>query len=255
MAKTKATVELENALDDYVKAHHEYGCREVTIGFPYEGHGDEIVDYMSMDAHSVFRCYELKVSLADLKTDNKMSFYGDYNYLVVSERLYRQNPAWNNWIPPYCGILYSPALKTARQAKKKHNDAETREMLKDSLIRTLYNKMISYQNADALNASHALSRQFEQEKETLDAKIQEMDRKVWTYDDFEYYYRLNHQDPTFRIEYAAKEERRQFKLRKEGDLVKDNICPECGFRLSGTEKWCPECGMDLRRLNKWNSEE
>ena len=82
--KTKETKNLEKALDALSKAKREYGCEEVTIGFKSSGHGDEIVDYMTMDAKGIFKCYELKVTLQDLKTDNKKSFYGDYNYLVVS---------------------------------------------------------------------------------------------------------------------------------------------------------------------------
>lgn len=87
MAKTEETKMLERSLEERSRKKREYGCEEVTIGFKHEGHGDEIVDYMTMDADEVFRCYELKVTLADLKTDNKLSWYGDYNYLVISDLL------------------------------------------------------------------------------------------------------------------------------------------------------------------------
>lgn len=248
MTKTAATIELENALDAYSEKKREYGCREITIGFHYEGHGDEIVDYMTMDGHSVFRCYELKVSLSDLKTDNKKSFYGDYNYLVVSEDLYRKNPVWDNWIPPYCGILYGKALKVVRNAKKKRVDDTTREMLKDSLIRTLYWKMKDYQNADNLEGLHEMQRRHEKDVNSLEEKLKISDRKVWTYDDYEHYYRLNHQIPSFKISDGAKEERRQYSLRKEGKFVINQVCPVCGRTLQDDEKWCPACGTDLRKL-------
>lgn len=252
MAKTQATIDLENALDESGRKKREYGCKEVTIGFHREGHGDEIVDYMTMDAQSVFRCYELKVTLSDLKTDNKKSFYGDYNYLVVSESLYRQNPVWDNWIPPYCGILCGTLLKTVRSARKKQISDDTRNMLKDSLIRTLYWKMVTYMDADKLAESKELQKQLEAEKEEIEEKLREADEKLWTYDDFERYYRLNHQNPGFTIAVQAKEERKQYADRKNHHLIYDHTCMRCGFHLRGGEKYCPSCGMDLRLLDDAN---
>jgi hypothetical protein len=248
MSKTPETIELENALDARCRAKREYGSREITIGFAREGHGDEIVDYMSMDSTSVFRCYELKVSVSDLKTDNKKSFYGDYNYLVVSESLYAKHPAFDNYIPPYCGILSGPDLKVRRKAAKRRISEETRQMLKDSLIRTLYWKMVTYQDADRLTDYRGERKKQEEETEKLKAQLAESARKVWTYDDFEYFYRLNHQMPSFTIEAAAKRERHEYALRKENRFTDGKVCPHCGASVHPDDCYCAVCGTDLRRL-------
>ena len=74
MAKTKETIAIEHALSDMCRKKRIYGCEEVTIGFPNDGHGNEIVDFMSMDSKGILRCYEIKISLADLHSNAKKSW-------------------------------------------------------------------------------------------------------------------------------------------------------------------------------------
>ena len=255
MAKTQATLNLEHALDEQSRKKREYGCEEVTIGFHAEGHGDEIVDYMTMDSKDIFRCYELKVTLSDLKTDNKKSFYGDYNYLVVSESLYAKNPSWGNYIPPYVGILSGAKLTVRRQAKKKTITSETREMLKSSLIRSVYWKYENYHDAANLNKYRDLGKQLQETQDELTLVKQQNERTIWTSQDYEFWYRKNHQNPSFTIEQAGKEQRRQYALRQKGEYTwKDEngvlICPSCGKNAPDNRKtdFCPFCGTDLRNL-------
>ena len=92
MAKTMITKNIENALNNMCRSKRLYGCEEVTIGFPNNGHGNEIVDFMTMDSKGVLRCYEIKVSLSDLKSKAKKSWYGNYNYLVITEDLFHKIP-------------------------------------------------------------------------------------------------------------------------------------------------------------------
>lgn len=207
MPKTKETLVLENALDKTSREKREYGCEEVTIGFHNEGLGDEIVDFMTMDAKEVFRCYEIKVTLSDLKTDNKKSFYGDYNYLVVSESLYAKHPTWENYIPPYCGILSGEKLTVRKQAKKKEIDDKTRGMLKDSLLRSVFWKYENYKDAKDLSMMKDLKKELDEVKQELQQTKRENERIVWTYHDYEFWYRKNHNDPSFSLEDAAKKER------------------------------------------------
>lgn len=68
MAKSENTLKIEQALHQSCREKRLYGCEEVTIGFPNNGHGNEIVDFMSMDSKGIIRCYEIKVSLADLRS-------------------------------------------------------------------------------------------------------------------------------------------------------------------------------------------
>lgn len=254
MAKTIETKKLEAALDSLGRKKREYGCEEVTIGFKNDGYGDEIVDYMSMDAKGVFRCYELKVTLSDLKTENKKSFYGDYNYLVVSKSLYAKNPAWDNYIPPYCGILAGEELVVKRQAKKKVISETVREMLKDSLLRSVFWKYENYKDAKDLTKYRDLKKQLEDKEQELQEALRKSERMLWTYQDFEFWYRKNHQDPSFSIENQAKEERKQYAKREKdgytwilsGDTY---ICPNCQSEAVGGIQtlYCPHCGADLRK--------
>lgn len=91
MAETELTKEIKKALLYYAKADQAgvYGCYEVCLG---AGYGDEYVDFMTMNSKNEFKSYEIKVSLSDMKSKAKLSFCGNYNYLVLpTELLY--NPS------------------------------------------------------------------------------------------------------------------------------------------------------------------
>ncbi|MBR0419587.1 MAG: hypothetical protein IJI66_10480 [Erysipelotrichaceae bacterium] len=165
MSKTAKTLLIENALSEETKLRRIYGCPEVTIGFFHQGKADEHVDFMTMDSHGLFKCYEIKVSLADFKSDAKLSFYGHYNYLVIHEDLLKNIEYIRNETPAYVGIIVAkecssfkrnelkengveeyPAvyLVADRKAKKQKLTAEDEMLLKDSLVRSLYWKMEKY---------------------------------------------------------------------------------------------------------------
>jgi hypothetical protein len=262
MSKTEQTRQLERALEAASRQKREYGCTEVTIGFRHDGHGDEIVDYMSMDAREVFRCYELKVSYADLKTDNRLSWYGDYNYLVVSEDMYRRPLPYDNYIPPYAGILVGPSLRTVRPAKKEHISDEVREMLKDSLLRSVYWKMVQWRDeADDTVLKETRAQLEEAQTELAEVRKQD-DLMRFNYEDYETWYRKNRQDMSFSIAEAARQERKNFALRQEGKLTWQKqedrlVCPVCHHEALFDENgrpmasdYCPYCGTDLRCLAK-----
>lgn len=106
--------------------------------------GIEIVDFLTYERNTdTFRCYEIKVSVSDLKSKCAKSFYGHYNYLVVSTDLYRElGDEINSYIPEYVGIMVygEGALKSYKKAKKQMLTDETVEVLKASLIRSLFYK-------------------------------------------------------------------------------------------------------------------
>lgn len=87
MSKTKQTLEIEQAL---IKRTNSvlgcYGALEVTIGRAGSS-GYERCDYVEFDTSSEIRCYEIKVTMSDLKSKNKLSYLGDKNYLVVPKKL------------------------------------------------------------------------------------------------------------------------------------------------------------------------
>ncbi len=255
MTKTKKTVALENALEKRARENREYGCREITIGFRRQGHGDEIVDFMSMDAESVFRCYELKVSLADLKSEAKKSWYGDYNYLVAAGEVYKAVEEWEDYIPPFVGILTDEDLTVRRKAQRISITDEQRQMLKDSLIRSVFWKMNDYKDSGDPEAYHALRNDLAQLQERFEAYRLETDRNNWTLKDYERYYALNHQLDRFSLENDAKIQRNQYYARKKGEFTwTENKCPVCGNSAVTVNDepllsdFCPFCGADLRRL-------
>lgn len=125
----------------------EYGTTEVTIQFPKKK--KEFVDFMSYDARKdIFRCYEIKVSMQDFHSDAAKSWYGNYNYLVVSKELYQELSLdqWKKENPDHVGIIVvylSPKYSWKSVVKKPKYieiSKEQNELLKRSLIRTLFYK-------------------------------------------------------------------------------------------------------------------
>lgn len=148
MAKTMITKNIENALNNMCRSKRLYGCEEVTIGFPNNGHGNEIVDFMTMDSKGI-RCYEIKISLPDLKSKAKKSWYGHYNYLVVTEDLYNKVSDWSIYIPEHIGIMVYSAngLSCKRKPVKKELSSPEQLMIKEGLIRSLTWKMWKYKDS------------------------------------------------------------------------------------------------------------
>ena len=130
------------------KLAKEYGTAEVTLSQLGITNGKEIVDFMSYDTNKdTFRCYEIKVTMTDFHSKAKKSWYGNYNYLVLSEDLYSEKPLswWITQIEEGIGIIVINTSTTEKQtvvkSKKKDITDDTKILLRNSLIRTLF-----YQN-------------------------------------------------------------------------------------------------------------
>jgi len=67
--KTEETNKLEKEIYNATSNRSTFGCFEVTIGW----YGKERVDYMTYNTKGEFRCYEIKVSLSDFKSNAKIS--------------------------------------------------------------------------------------------------------------------------------------------------------------------------------------
>lgn len=147
MAKTQNTLDLERNIKIATLKMGVFGCLEVTIGFG----GKERVDYMTYDTKGIFRCYEIKVSKSDFHSPHKNSFVGHYNYYVLTQELYNQVAhEIPDWVGCYVG--QSCVKKPKKQdidskvytCRRSVNGRSTEisipwtEMLKDSLIRSLY---------------------------------------------------------------------------------------------------------------------
>lgn len=93
MAKTELTKAAEQFLwNEYIRSKMGiYGCYEVNLGKrdPWEK-DREVVDFITYKNDGTFRCYEIKVSVSDFKSNAKTSFLGHYNYYVMTTDLFEK---------------------------------------------------------------------------------------------------------------------------------------------------------------------
>lgn len=75
-----------------------------------------------------------------------------YNYLVITKKLADKVENWDKFLPKDIGILVlmqyasHPELYAIRKAKRESVTPEMKNILQESLIRTLYNKMEKYRS-------------------------------------------------------------------------------------------------------------
>lgn len=112
MAKTEETLIIEDVLYQNLFGSNpclarEYGTKEVTVTLLKEKKVKEIVDFLSYNAKKdEFRCYEIKVSMADFKSKAAKTWIGNYNYLVIPRELYLKQSLyeWKEQIPYAIGL-------------------------------------------------------------------------------------------------------------------------------------------------------
>ena len=153
MAKTEETLIIEDVLYQNLFGSNpclarEYGTKEVTVTLLKEKKVKEIVDFLSYNAKKdEFRCYEIKVSMADFKSKAAKTWIGNYNYLVIPRELYLKQSLyeWKEQIPYYVGIIVVNVERRSKWVAKRPTPMEVsagmKFMLRQSLIRTLF-----YQN-------------------------------------------------------------------------------------------------------------
>ncbi|WP_049555583.1 MULTISPECIES: hypothetical protein [Granulicatella] len=92
--KTELTKHIEYLLFKHTNILGTYGCKEVKIGGTFTKEyitpHVEYVDYMTVDSKGVITCYEIKTSKQDLYSDNRLSFHGHKNYIVMPEELFNE---------------------------------------------------------------------------------------------------------------------------------------------------------------------
>lgn len=138
MTRPEITKKLSEAIERKINPHNDpriYWAKEVT--FDYSSSHAVRVDYMKFKPvnNSVsgiekgdFYCYEVKSSVEDFRSGHGLNFIGDYNYLVMEEKVYA---AVSLEIPHYVGI-YIPdgnELTCIRKAKRRDRTKPTSEML------------------------------------------------------------------------------------------------------------------------------
>ena len=184
MPKRKETLELEKKLHEMCEKRRIYGCEEVTIGFYNNGHGNEIVDFCTMDSKGVLRCYEIKVTLSDLKSKAKKSWFGHYNYLFVTKEVYEKiNNNLDEYIPKHIGVavpcsnLWSDGVEILRKANRQNISAEQEVMLKESMVRSMSYKLQKYRVATDLSTVSKLKselRKVEKERKVYGNEASEL---------------------------------------------------------------------------------
>lgn len=209
--KRKETIDLENALIQQTKEKRIYGCEEVTIGFDnghYAGRGKEIVDFMTMDSKGIIKCYEIKVTLQDLKSNAKKSWFGHYNYLVVTQDLYTQIKDFKEYIPSHIGVLIG-TTSSGIKAIKQNISVDQEIMLKESLIRSIYFKLEKHRNAQALDTVRKLQsklNKIQKERDEYYKRATKAENIIYMYQD----YKLENDGIEIDLEKLAKEEERKY---------------------------------------------
>lgn len=135
---------MERKLYESLHKRGTFICFEVTIGW----YGKERVDCLTYDTKGVWRCYEIKVTKSDFHSKAKKTFIGHYNYYVMTRDLYEQV---KDEIPNNIGVYIDGNL--IKKAKKQELNVDE-QILKDSMIRSLYReseKLLKIENPNVIN--------------------------------------------------------------------------------------------------------
>lgn len=96
--ETERTKKLEELLANHFNNRNDFYVFECTIGW----YGSEIVDCIMYNCQRETYCYEIKQSVQDFHSKNKLTFIGNKNYFVMPYSLYEKV---KNEIPTEIGVL------------------------------------------------------------------------------------------------------------------------------------------------------
>lgn len=167
IAKTELTLQLERAIWERTRKQGVFGCFEVTIGW----FGSERVDYLTYDTKGTWRCYEIKVSKSDFCSKAHNTFIGHYNYYVMPLELYEQV---KDEIPKHIGVWNWDGRWGLKRPKRQELKVDE-QILKNSLIRSLYREAEKVIKSENPNIVEQLNRQYKQAKK----EAEEYRRKYW----------------------------------------------------------------------------
>ena len=109
--KTETTKRLEQLLANRFNKRNDFYVFECTIGWM----GKEIVDCIMYNCQREVYCYEIKQSVSDFHSKNKLTFIGNKNYFVMPYKLYQ---GVKNEIPPEIGVLVAIDKLEQREEEK-----------------------------------------------------------------------------------------------------------------------------------------
>lgn len=84
--ETQRTKDLKRLLSNHFNSRNDFYVFECTYGWG----GKEIVDCIMYNCQREVHCYEIKQSLSDFHSKNKLSFFGNKNYFVMPYELYKK---------------------------------------------------------------------------------------------------------------------------------------------------------------------
>lgn len=84
--KTQTTKNLEKLLEQHFNDRNDFYVFECTLGW----YGSEIVDCVMYNCQREVVCFEIKQSVQDFHSKNKLSFFGNKNYFVMPYELYEK---------------------------------------------------------------------------------------------------------------------------------------------------------------------
>lgn len=120
---------------------------------------------MTYDTKGVWRCYEIKVSLSDFRSKAHNTFCGNFNYYVMPNELYKKV---KDEIPGHIGVYIGG--NNVKRAKKQ-DLGEDEQILKNSMIRSLYREAEKLMKSENPNFIEKLNRQINYyKKEAEDSK-------------------------------------------------------------------------------------
>ena len=163
MGKSKLTLQLEKEIQKEIS--NCFGCLEVTIGF----FGNKRVDYITMDTKEVFRCFEIKISKSDFHSKHGHNFVGNYNYYVMPKELFNEI---KEEIPKEIGVYAwnGTSLKLVKNPKKQQLKEDI-NILKNSMIRSLYRDACKISSSENVQLMNDLRRKLDKcEKENKENK-------------------------------------------------------------------------------------
>lgn len=112
--KTETTKQLETLLENHFNNRNEFYVFECTLGW----YGSEIVDCVMYNCDRQVYCYEIKQSVQDFHSKNKLSFFGNKNYFVMPYELYEKV---KKEIPNEIGV-YVAIEKLEKKSKEEVNE-------------------------------------------------------------------------------------------------------------------------------------
>ena len=86
--ETEETKQIKGALYERGRKLTRHGVQEVTIGHILGSKGYDRCDYVEFDNNGNFYAYEIKVTVNELKSGNKLSYCANKNYIVINHQIY-----------------------------------------------------------------------------------------------------------------------------------------------------------------------